>query len=680
MDNFDSGQANDTTLNLSKSIAGPQEAENQSGDPARAQSAEQSGLSSGSLFIEKYQIMDRIGSGGMGVVYRCSQVFIGKDMAIKTLNQSSMTDEAVQRFQTEAKAAGSLCHPNLVSVHDFGVTPEGTPYMVMDYVPGKTLQDVLSDHGQLDLETVLDIFIQCADGLAHAHEKGVLHRDIKPSNIVLIQEKNIGPGSIRILDFGIAKINANSAQTQELTRTGMVIGSPLYMSPEQSIGKRMDWRTDIYSLGCVLYECLCGMPPFQGDTVIETLMMHQTETPRSLREASLGREFPKRLEDLVSAMMEKNFEDRVNSMTIVHHELVEIKDQLKNPGKIQKFQKFQKLEKLAAALAAITSEAGSRWLSMPVLIAFGAIAAGLLSYFMWMLLSPAPQPIKKLAQVDASFATPGEEVASYDQRVKRGIAESKMRGIDSVSVDNVEFSQSQYDLLAKEKWIRELFIVDCQRLTGFGLDGILANPIETLSLHESDVNDGVLSAIARSKTLRKLDISKCRKTTEEGLVTIARMKNLHSLNMQGVPVTDRVIEELIASNDKFLYLNLSLNTAINDDSMRLVSRHNAEFGLDVSYTSVTDAGVKYMGKSCVYLGLVGNPKITDASLEHIVKNCPKMRVLQLPGMSITPKGIMRLTQLKELVQVDLGAVRLAEVERRRIRAAFSAKKVKLSGI
>lgn len=149
MDNFDSGQANDATLNLSKSIAGPQEAENQSGDPVRAQSAEQSGLSSGSLFIEKYQILDRIGSGGMGVVYRCSQVFIGKDMAIKTLNQSSMTDEAVQRFQTEAKAAGSLSHPNLVSVHDFGVTPEGTPYMVMDYVPGKTLQEVLSEHGQL---------------------------------------------------------------------------------------------------------------------------------------------------------------------------------------------------------------------------------------------------------------------------------------------------------------------------------------------------------------------------------------------------------------------------------------------------------------------------------------------------------------------------------------------------
>lgn len=669
MDDFDAGQTNETTLNLSSTTGTSQAQGNQTAEPA--------GLSPGSLFLEKYKIMDRIGSGGMGVVYRCSQVFIGKDMAIKTLNQSSMNDEAVQRFQTEAKAAGSLSHPNLVSVHDFGVTPEGTPYMVMDYVPGKTLQDVLSAHGQLELETVLDIFIQCADGLAHAHEKGVLHRDIKPSNIVLMQERNIGPGSIRILDFGIAKINSNSTQTQELTRTGMVIGSPLYMSPEQSIGKRMDWRTDIYSLGCVLYECLCGMPPFQGDTVIETLMLHQTEKPRTLKEASLGREFPKRLQDLVSSMMEKAFEDRVNSMTIVHHELVEIKDQLKNPGKIQKFQKLEKIATAPPLSAAL--DPGSRWLSVPVLIGIGALAAAVISYFMWTLLTPQTQPVKKIGLMDASFATPGEERASYDQRVKRGIAESKARGQDSVSLDTVEFSQSQFELIAKEKWIRELNLVDCQGLTAYGLDTILANPIEKLSLHQSEVSEEVFAAIARSKTLRSLDVSKCKKVTEEGLIKVARMKHLVSLNMQSVPVTDKVLEELMANNHEFFDINLSLNTPINDNAVRLIAKHKKEYGLDVSYTSVTDAGVKQLGIKCVYFGAAGDPKITDAGIDYIVKNCPKMRSLQLPGTSITPNGIMKLTQLKELNALELGVVKVSEDERKRIRAAFEARKVKLSG-
>ena len=168
----------------------------------------------GNLFLGKYSIKEKIGEGGMGVVYRCSQVFISKDLAIKTLNSGSLNDEAIQRFQTEAKAAGALYHPNIVAVHDFGVTESGTPYMVMDYVPGKTLHDVLSFRGQLSLETVIDIFAQCSDALAHAHSKGVFHRDIKPSNIVLLQEESIGPGAIRILDFGIAKITSNCADSR----------------------------------------------------------------------------------------------------------------------------------------------------------------------------------------------------------------------------------------------------------------------------------------------------------------------------------------------------------------------------------------------------------------------------------------------------------------------------------
>ena len=422
MEDFD-GKVEDATLQLSGSTGLP---------VTRDEDGSETGIfSPGSLFLGKYDIKDRIGIGGMGVVYRCSQVFIEKEFAIKTLSANSLSDDAVQRFQTEAKAAGALNHPNIVSIHDFGVTDGGTPYMVMDFVPGSTLHDVLSAQGQLSLETVIDIFIQCSDALAHAHGKGVLHRDVKPSNIVLLQEENIGPGAIRILDFGIAKIISNNALTQELTKTGVVIGSPLYMSPEQSIGKKMDARTDIYSLGCVLFECLCGAPPFQGETIIETLMLHQTQQPQSLREASMGREFPARLQELVNSMMAKNVDDRIKSMSLVHQTLSEIKDLIKtakhdqtpSPDRSQKDASQNEIsQQLVPSIVSKLSSSGTiiAIVSAVVLLVTAAV-------FMQIWNQPKVEKIKPIAILDGRLATPDIERASFDQNVRRALAESRSR-------------------------------------------------------------------------------------------------------------------------------------------------------------------------------------------------------------------------------------------------------------
>jgi len=663
MDDPDTGHAEEATLRIDASSGAMAAKEGQSTNSGH--------MIPGSLFLGKYDIQDRIGSGGMGVVYRCSQIFIGKDMAIKTLNQSSMNDEAVQRFQTEAKAAGSLSHPNLVSVCDFGVTEDGTPYMVMDYVPGKTLQDVLSAHGQLALETVIDIFIQCADGLTHAHEKGVLHRDIKPSNIVLLQQENLGPGSIRILDFGIAKISSNSAQTQELTKTGMVIGSPLYMSPEQSVGKKMDARTDIYSLGCVLFECLCGTPPFQGDSVIETLMLHQTEMPRSLKEASMGREFPSRLQELVSSMMAKNLEERINSMSTVHHELVEIKEQLKSPG----------IAKKSPLNPGVPTEVKkNKWLSTPAIVSAVVLGAVAIATVMVSQLTVTEKPVKKTTLMDGTFVSSGEEQASYDERVRRRILDSKNRGMDRVNMKAMEFSQSQFELIAKEKWIRDLTLIECQRFTPHGLDTILANKIEVLNLHGSELDDQCLASIARCNILRDLDISKCSGISQAGLLKIARMKNLHAVNLQGVPLSDEVLKVIVENMPYLSNLNISDNPLVSDNSMRIVGRHKYPKGLNISSTSVSDEGLKYLGKNVGYLEIVGDRRITDAGIETLVKCCPLLRAVQMPGTSATPKGIMQLAKLKLLVSLELGAVPHAdEAARKRIRDAFKARKVDLFG-
>ncbi len=667
MEDFDTGHTEDATLRLNLGATGSPEMQ-------EGQITHSELLTPGSLFLGKYSIQGLIGSGGMGVVYRCNQIFIGKDMAIKTLNQSSMSDEAVQRFQTEAKAAGSLSHPNLVAVYDFGVSEGGTPYMVMDFVPGKTLQDVLSAHGQLDLKTVLDIFIQCSDGLAHAHEKGVFHRDIKPSNIVLLQEENIGPGSIRILDFGIAKIASNTTQTQELTKTGMVIGSPLYMSPEQCSGKRMDARTDIYSLGCVLYECLCGAPPFQGDTVIETLMLHQTEAPKTLREASLGRDFPARLQDIVSAMMAKNADERIDSMKTVYQELMRIREFVGGSDNKAVLDKDKKAsgEKAQKDAADRLAKIKSKLFSTPVIISALVVVVGGMVAFMLSQLLHEQKPAPHISLADASVSTPGQELAGYDYKVRRALTEARSRGQEVVHVAACEFSQSQFDLLGQQKWIHKLELFECTRFTPLGFKTILHENIDSLNLLSSALNDASLEEISRCKSLRYLCLAKCYDISPKGLMKIAGMKNLLALNLSELPVSDEVLKVWVENQHDCNDFDISRNKLVGDNSLRIIGKHATQFCLNVGNTSISDEGLKYLGKSLRAIYLVGNPRVTDKGIETLINNCPNLEALMMPGTSATPKSILQLTKLKKLHSLELGTLNIDKAMRDKIKNTFKA--------
>ncbi|CAN5319744.1 hypothetical protein BH10CYA1_BH10CYA1_29220 [soil metagenome] len=263
----------------------------------------------------RYKVLSLIGRGGMGVVYKVEQIYLEKELALKTINKTSLTDNSVRRFQAEARAVFALNHPNVISVHDFGLLDEHTPFLAMEYVNGESLAETIKTR-ILNVSEAIPIFIQACKGLAHAHEHGVVHRDIKPGNIMLVTRLPPGTeGSIKILDFGIAKLTEHeSGEIQSLTRTGEIFGSPLYMSPEQCGGGKIDHRSDIYSLGCVMFEALTGTTPFVGDSALSTMMMHQSAPAPSLREASLGGEFPNELEQVVKAMLAKNPDNRYQSL------------------------------------------------------------------------------------------------------------------------------------------------------------------------------------------------------------------------------------------------------------------------------------------------------------------------------------------------------------------------------
>ena len=224
-----------------------------------------------------YLILSRLGSGGMSVVYAAKHLLLDKTVAIKIISAGHAIDgKSLMRFQQEAKASTALNHQNIAAVSEFGQDKDGSPFLVMEYVKGKSLSEIIREEGKLTQERSVVILLQLCDALHYAHEKQVIHRDIKPANIIITTDSS-GSEMAKIVDFGIAKILSKDGT--DLTQTGETFGTPSYMSPEQCHGKSVDRRSDIYSLGCVFEEMLSGSPPFVAESSLETLMMHVNETP-----------------------------------------------------------------------------------------------------------------------------------------------------------------------------------------------------------------------------------------------------------------------------------------------------------------------------------------------------------------------------------------------------------------
>ncbi|HEY9773330.1 MAG TPA: serine/threonine-protein kinase [Planktothrix sp.] len=292
-------------------------------NPGEMHEEEETGV--GSVFSDRYEIVAEIGKGAMGVVYKARQRVIERFVAIKVLHPHLASKELhKKRFEQEARAASALSHPNVIVIHDFGSTKSGRPFIVMDLVDGATLSDVLQQHKSLALDKFLDIFIQCCSGIGHAHRKGVVHRDMKPSNIRLAQGDR-GALVVKILDFGIAKIlerEQDSVDKQGLTLTGDVIGSPLYMSPEQCRADAVDSRTDIYSLGCMMYQSITGRLAFLGKDAMDTMYKHVYESARPFAEVRPDLNFPPELERIVFKTLEIEREKRYATMEDLEADLV----------------------------------------------------------------------------------------------------------------------------------------------------------------------------------------------------------------------------------------------------------------------------------------------------------------------------------------------------------------------
>jgi serine/threonine-protein kinase len=251
--------------------------------------------------LGRYEVLGELGHGAMGIVYKAKDPLIDRVVAIKTINLGLALDEKEEyegRFYQEAKAAGRLNHPNIVTIYDVGKSGD-VAYIAMEFLQGRELRDIMNDEGSLPVEQVLDVAAQVAQGLAYAHEHDIVHRDVKPSNIMVVRD-----GHVKITDFGIARMASSAVRTQ----TGMVLGSPKYMSPEQVMGKAIDQRSDIFSLGVMLYEMLTGQAPFNGENV--NAIMYQTLNTVPPAPSTMNPAVPEMANFIVAKALAKKLEDR----------------------------------------------------------------------------------------------------------------------------------------------------------------------------------------------------------------------------------------------------------------------------------------------------------------------------------------------------------------------------------
>jgi serine/threonine protein kinase len=530
-------------------------------------------------FLGTYEFLGQIGAGGMGVIYKARQIVINKMVAVKMVHSHLVSPEAFQRFQIEGKAAQLITHPYIIAVYDFGMTANGSPYMVMDYVKGKTLAEVISQEGTLSNTRFLRIFTQVCEALVHAHSKGVLHRDLKPSNIMLIQD-NSGREEIRIMDFGIAKlVNDTESSGQHLTKTGEAIGSPLYMSPEQARGENTDFRSDIYSLGCVMYESLAGVPPLVGQTPLNTMLMHLNDIPVPVRQkaGSQGMKIEYSIEQVVMNLLEKDREDRYQSMELL----------LKDLRRIQAYQ--QPANQPTLKLVAAKNQKKKLWM-----IAGGAALSCILAAGLFTCLFPdffkAPPKSDRKVKVDG-MDKPSSASDTVEQELNK-VVSNKNQNLDLHRIRQTSSSESDVPLSLlkpnafafftrlsfQDSHLNDKMIEPIGNATNVVYANFennhLANleilpkleKLEVLSFFNNDISPEGLKNIGKLKNLVALSLRK-NDLHDEDLQYLYNLKNLQALDISGCPNLHKgAIDALQANLSNCCVLSGPINSNIGHEA------------------------------------------------------------------------------------------------------------------
>lgn len=553
----------------------------------------------------------------MGEVYQATDDLLQKTVAIKVLHKS-VNPGAVVRFQIEARATARLNHANIVKILDFGITDDYEPYMVIEFLEGVNLAVYLQEQKQLKLEAFLQIFFQVCSGLSHAHKRQVLHRDLKPSNLIIWFDGTTY--NVKIVDFGIAKLFIDD---QSITSPGVVLGSPLYMSPEQCAGKNVDNRSDIYSLGCVMYECLAGRPPFLGQTALETMSEHQSKEPPNLNSND---DIPEWLHFVVLKCLRKSPEDRYQTVDDLRADLQQKYESsgLQNP-EVDKAVENSKppshtLRNLLALLAVLTI----------------LLTAGSAMVLKQQKATAVLDKQHRLTVQEIMNSSPGEDDAvSYFVGEKTGVFVHD----NSLRVNGL--TDDQLVQCAKYPRPKYIDLINCATLTGSGLRHLVSRSPTALKFR-SEIEDKYFKYMAQMPELRNIDFRNLRQADGSGFLALTKLKKLEFVTLDGCRVSNTMLKN-ISKIDSVKVIRLTSSGGFDAEGLRYLKSHPLTY-LNLEQTNMDDEKLGVLaGSSVSEFCIANNPAVTNKSAE-VIKTFTNVRSITFGNTGIDKTHRKKLTE------------------------------------
>jgi len=397
----------------------------------------------GAIIGGVFEVQSIIGKGGMGTVYLVNHLGLKRQFALKVLHSDSVNEQSWNRFQAEARMMASLRHDTFVNVYDLGIHKDSIPFYSMDYLSWRSLEKILSEDGPLSLLSALDLFVVVLDGLAYAHRHNIIHRDIKPGNILI--DTSGGVVKAKLLDFGISKLTSQDGfYAQSLTRAGEIFGSPFYMSPEQFVGVGVDARSDIYSVGCTLFETLTGFVPFDEIGFLEIAELHQNLVAPSLSEVAPARKFPQAIERVVAKCLAKSPSERYQSAAELAADLRCVREG-REPLASQTFE--EAVGTKARSLPSVRIEDENRVVALVSVIAYRVVmpfaALSLLVFVGWVIMGVLKEPCEESLAVNRIAAQRAQYVSAQAANQR-----ARLSFVSPSSLTDLTFENRRIDLNA----------------------------------------------------------------------------------------------------------------------------------------------------------------------------------------------------------------------------------------
>ncbi|MDP3508392.1 MAG: protein kinase [Candidatus Melainabacteria bacterium] len=636
-------------------------------------------LKPGDIVGENYIIIELLGVGGMGYVYKVRHLILEKVYAMKTISGEQVSELAWRRLQVEAQAIARINHPNIVGIHNLGIHQgmgqAKVPYYVMDYLKGKNLAQILKQKRYLPIEQSLPLFIEICNGLGYAHKKGIVHRDIKPGNIVILDEPDFNGARVKIVDFGIAKLAGTiDPDNQKLTTIGEVFGSPLYMSPEQCEGKRIDSRSDIYSLGCTFFETLTGDVPFYGENPVATMLMHTQDEPPSLYDAC-GLDFPESLEHLVSTMLEKAPMNRYPNLERVSADLQNILE-----GREISAAPFnshgmphlmleggdEEPPRIAAEARAIESIQSITPTKIAVLagLLLGALVTITIYFF-------NQRAIDKTTTVATKVLAARKEVIpaeKYSQVLSNGLIQFDFPEKQSIGT----ISKQSNDKNARQAQGKVIFKRD-DRLYFTANEYAVSHPECFDSFSSND-----LYSLTMPQSSLVSDIEKASPDCDinKALGHIGQLSALKELNLDLSNITDAAIADL---NQLPSLVILKMNfTHITGTGLSKLQRLKQLRYLAFGHNNDCKDMLKALSGSTQIESLYLEGQTIDEESAQLIANCPNLKHLDIEGSTATDKTLEILSKAKKLDYIGVTACQITEAGMAKVKKARASSSLNLA--